>query len=388
MAIELDELERIPQTTPSAQKQTQTSEQSEESLFHRLNHSIGGPPKIESRDRMFFTERLSLLLDTGVPLHIALETLSRQASNPAMSRLVDAVCGAVSSGATFARALGEHPDVFPPTYVNLISAAEKGGFLPTALDRLRDMEARREELRSTMTSALSYPVILACFSLAVVVFVLVVVFPKFEDIFSVIHDQLPATTRWLMATSDVLRQGWIPILIGLAALAKVSKDWMATASGLAAIDRVLFAVPGLRDIIIQLNIVQLLRVLGLSLEHGVPMVDGLRAAREAVSSDRFRHFVDRVNSGIQEGRGLATGFNAEPMIPDLVKQLIETGEESGKLPAVMSRLADFYEREWRRALDMIAKVSEPAMLLIMGCVVGLIVSSLILPIFKLSRAVH
>lgn len=385
MAIELDKAERLPRSTSSAS----TNSSSKVSSWHDLmNLSIGGPPKVEARDRMFFTERLALLLDTGVPLHVALETLSRQAANPTMSKLVRSVCDAVSGGTTFAKALGEHRDAFPPTYVNLIAAAEKGGFLPTALERLRDMEERREELRSTMMSALSYPVILACFSLAVVVFVLVVVFPKFQDIFSMIHDQLPITTRWLMATSDVLRQWWIPILGGLAGTIKISRDWLKTVKGAESVDRMLFAIPGLRDIIVQLNIVQLLRVVGLSLDHGVPMVDALRSAREAVSSNRFRGFIDRVGIGIQEGRGLSAGFNSEPMIPDLVKQLIETGEESGKLPAVMSRLADFYEREWRRALDMIAKVSEPAMLLIMGCVVGLIVSSLILPIFKLSRAVH
>ena len=118
------------------------------------------------------------------------------------------------------------------------------------------------------------------------------------------------------------------------------------------------------------------------------MVDALRSAQTAVGSRHFRSFLERVEKGVNEGQGLHDGFNQEPLIPELVKQMIETGEEGGRLPMVMSRLADFYEREWRRALGIVAKIAEPAMLLVMGCVVGLIVSSLILPIFKLSRAVH
>ena len=203
-----------------------------------------------------------------------------------------------------------------------------------------------------------------------------------------IHDQLPITTRWLMALSDVLRRFWIPILIAMAVGMRLLTSWLEKPQGVAALDRALLATPGVREIVIQLNVVQLLRVMGLSLGNGVGMVEALRSARESVSSEYFRGFVDRVEAGVNEGRGLSSGFEREPLLPELVKQMIETGEESGNLPAVMGRLADFYEREWRRALGIIAKIAEPAMLLIMGCVVGLIVSSLILPIFKLSRAVH
>ena len=294
----------------------------------------------------------------------------------------------VQSGSTFARALGAYSEVFPPTYVNLIAAAELGGFLPVALDRLRDMEERREELNNTMVSAVSYPMVLALFSIAVVIFVLVVVFPKFEEIFSAIHDQLPITTRWLMAASDILRKWWIPILAVSAVSFKLLHDWAKRPAGSEWIDRAILRTPGLRDILIQMNVVQMLRVIGLSLENGVGMVEALRSARAAVSSTYFRLFLDRVEAGVNEGRGLHQGFNEEETLPDLVKQMVATGEESGNLPAVMARLADFYEREWRRALGLIAKIAEPAMLVIMGGVVGLIVSSLILPIFKLSRAVH
>ena len=360
----------------------------ESSLQKVLDRLTKSSKPIGPRERMFFTERLSLLLGTDIPLHLALDSLAKQVSEGDMAALTESLNEEVKGGSTFARALASHPSVFPPTYVNLIAAAELGGFLPVALDRLRDMEERREELRSTLKSAMSYPAVLAFFSISVVIFVLVVVFPKFEEIFATIHDQLPITTRWLMATSDFLRRWWALILISMGVGLKLLANWVGRPEGVAALDRGMLAVPGLREIIIQLNVVQLLRVLGLSLEHGVGMVDALRSSRAAVSSAYFQRFIDRVETGISEGRGLRDGFNQEPLMPELVKQMVDSGEESGSLPIVMNRLADFYEREWRRALEMIAKIAEPAMLLIMGCVVGLIVSSLILPIFKLSRAVH
>ena len=343
---------------------------------------------LTAKDRMFFTERLGLLLETGIPLHQSLESIATQAGKPELGGLTTGLYESVTGGATFARALADYPEFFPPTYRHLIAAAEAGGFLPVALDRLRDMEERREELRGTLNSAMSYPAILAFFSFAVVVFVLVVVFPKFEEIFATIHDQLPVTTRWLMATSDLLRRAWLPILIAGAAGFHLLREWARKPAGRRLIDHALFAMPRIRDVAVQLNVVQMLRVMGLSLGNGVATVDALHAARDSVSSESFRQLIDDAEQGVQEGRGLADGFKRSPLVPDLVKQMLATGEETGSLPAVMNRLADFYEREWRRDIEIVAKVAEPAMLLIMGCVVGLIVSSLILPIFKLSRAVH
>ena len=386
MAIDIEK-SRLPAVKPGAEVSAASTADGGAPTGWRAHFTMTNE-RIGPRERMFFTERLSLLLDTGVPLHVALESIARQADAGAMARLIQEVNEDVKGGTSFARALGSHETIFPPTYVNLVAAAEVGGFLPVALDRLRDMEERREDLRSTLVSAVSYPAVLTVFSLAVVVFVLVVVFPKFADIFEAIHDQLPITTRWLMATSDVLRDRWIFLVVGLGGTAFAVSRWVARPEGAAFFDRAMLAIPGLRDIVVQLNVVQLLRVMGLSLGNGVGMVEALRSAREAVASPTFRRLLERVEQGIHEGRGLHHGFNDEAIVPDLVKQMIETGEESGNLPVVMIRLADFYEREWRRALGLIAKIAEPAMLVIMGGVVGLSVSSLILPIFKLSRAVH
>jgi type II secretory pathway component PulF len=377
MAIEI---ERLPAASARAQVD-KPGPRSTRVAFRRSS-------RVGPRDRMFFTERLSLLLDTGVPIHTALDSLTRQKASGALGPLLAQIRDAVVEGNSFANALREHPAVFPREYVNLVDAAEAGGFLPKALDRLRDMEERRQDLHSALSSAISYPAFLAVFSLAVVVFVLVVVFPKFDELFEMLGDELPATTRVLMASSTFLTRFWPLVLGALGAAGFGLQRWLTSPEGGRALDRLSLGTPVLRDVVVQLNVVQLLRVLALSLENRVNVVDALRAAQDSVRSGAFRDFLRRVETGVQEGRGIARGFESEPLLPDLVKQLVATGEESGRLGPVMHRLADFYEREWRRSIGIAAKIAEPAMLVVMGCVVGLIVGSLILPIFKVSRVVH
>jgi type II secretory pathway component PulF len=344
-------------------------------------------PRVTTRERMFFTERLALLLETGSPLHASLDALRTQAAGP-LSEVVGALRESVGEGTSFSQALARHPTAFPSTYVNLVAAGEGGGFLPEVLHRLQEMDERREELRSTLVSALSYPAFLIFFSLAVVVFVLAVVFPKFDELFATIRDQLPATTLLLMAMSDGIRSYGVHALVALAALGVLAWRWLATDAGGAALDRLTLRLPLVRDVAVQLYLVQFLHVMSLSLANGVGMLDALRSCRGIVRSRSFRAFVGELETNVTQGRGLASGFREAEFLPALARHMVTTGEETGRLPLVMGRVADFYQREWSKRLTTLSKLAEPAMLLVMGVVVGLIVSSLILPIFKLSRAVR
>lgn len=340
------------------------------------------------RDRMFFTERLALLLETGSPLHAGLEILEKQAARPPAQRMIRRLREDVSEGLSFSQALAKQPEVFSCTYVSLVAAAEGGGFLPEVLQRLREMDEKRQELHSALVAALSYPCFLALFSTAVVIFILTVVFPKFSQLFASIADQLPPTTVFLMATSDLLRQYWAPGLVAIAAAATVLWRWLKRPQGADSVDRLALRLPLIRDILVQLYVVQFMRVMSLSLANGVTMLDALRASREIVRSSVFRAFVSGLEERVTQGGALASGFQEARFLPSLVPQMITTGEETGNLAIVMGRVADFYEREWRKRLAIFSKIAEPAMLLIMGVLVGGIVSSLILPIFKLSRVVH
>ncbi len=336
---------------------------------------------------MFFTERLSLLLETGNALYGSLEALETQTGSEMRSIIAD-LRERVSGGQTFSQALANHPYAFAPTYINLVAAGEEGGFLHEVLERLRDMEERRQELRSTLTAAFSYPAFLVVFSVAVVLFVLIVVFPKFEEMFEMIRADLPVTTLILMSVSEVLRSYWAHILVSIVVAGVLLWRWIRTPEGAVALDRLMFRLPVVREIATQFQLVQFLYVLSLSLDNGVPLLDALRSCREIARSGSFQRFIASLEEGVNEGRGIGPGFWKADFLPPLVAQMVTTGEESGRLATVTGRMADFYEREWRKKLTLVSKIVEPVMLLVMGIVVGIIVSSLLLPIFKLSSAIH
>ncbi|MEC5217199.1 type II secretory pathway component PulF [Actimicrobium sp. GrIS 1.19] len=344
--------------------------------------------RIGAQDRILFTERLSLLLETGVPLHGALKSLYEQTVNPRLQDIIAEMLDDIVAGRRFSEALVRHPDLFPTTYINLIAASEAGGFLPQVLDQLVDMDEKQEKLRSTLVSALSYPAFLIVFSVAVVVFILMFVFPKFSVLFASIYNELPVTTKILIAASDLLTKHVTEVLAGLGGLIAAVMLLLRRPATLLALDRLKLRVPVIRDIYAKIYLTRLMRVMGISLERGVTILATLAACREVVPNAEFQQFLLQLETEVTEGKGIAEGFKHSYFIPVSVRQMISTGEETGTLGRVMGRIADFYDRELTKQLNQMARLAEPVMLLVMGVLVGTIVSSLILPIFKLSRAVH
>lgn len=374
MAIQLD-IEELEETTGS---KTPVG----------LNIRIPGTEKRASAtDRMFFTEQLALMLETGENLYGALTAIVTQTENAEMRRVVEKVAQDISEGRTFGDALSEHEKIFSSTYVNLISASESGGFMHEVLEQLLNMDKKREQLHNTLMSAATYPLFLIVFSLAVVVFVLVVVFPKFGTMFASIYDQLPMSTKALMAISDVLRQYWFFVFGGLAIFVVAVRHWLGSDHGEAWVDHAKLHAPGMRGIFSQIYLVQSLQVLSLSLNNGVSVMESLNACRDVVQNSLFRKLIAKVEESVQAGAGVAAGFADATFVPDLAKHMIATGEQTGNLGKVAGRICEYYEIQLAKKLDSLSKLAEPIMLLVMGVVVGVLVSSLILPIFKLSRAV-
>ncbi|TWI69751.1 general secretion pathway protein F/type IV pilus assembly protein PilC [Pseudoduganella lurida] len=339
------------------------------------------------KERVLFTERLALLLETGVPLHAALQSLHQQSEQPALKAMINAMADDIMGGERFSTALGKH-ELFPVTYVNLVAASEAGGFLAEVLAQLVEMDEKEERLRSTLVSALSYPLFLTAFSMAVVLFILIFVFPKFSVMFASIYEKLPMTTRALLAVSNLLTQHGA--IVGAVVAAVIGACWMMLRrpETRAALDTMKLRAPVLREIFAKIYLTRLLRVMGISLERGVTILATLEACRAVVQNADVQRFILDLEKDVTEGKGIAIGFQNGDFIPVAVRQMIATGEATGTLGRVMTRVADSYDRELTRQLARLSKLAEPVMLMVMGVVVGTIVSSLILPIFKLSSQAH
>ncbi|MGH1537497.1 MAG: type II secretion system F family protein [Gammaproteobacteria bacterium] len=373
-------IEIKPQTVNNIEDRLGTS--------RKINFSISVSKKITNKERIFLFQQIQLLLQTGTPLYAGLNALQKQIEKPAVKELISDLINTIDEGKSFSYALSKFPDVFSSTQINLISASEEGGFMAQVLQQILDMEERREKLRNTLISAISYPGFLAFFSFAVVAFILVVVFPKFAELFAKIHDTLPATTKSLMWMSDALINHWMIVFSLFSGLLISLIYFVRSESGVMIIDKMKLTFPVIKNIFAQVYLVQSLRVMSLSLGNGVSVMDTLSDCKNTVQNRLYQKFLTEVEIKVQEGSGVSSGFSEAEFIPPLVKQMITTGEETGNLPIVMGKVADHYEAELLKYLQTLSKLAEPIMLLVMGGLVGIIVSSLILPIFSLSRAVH
>jgi len=343
--------------------------------------------RVKNEDIQLFTEQLALMLETGTDLHTSLGALAKQTQNMAMQTVIEDVSEAVESGKSFAQSLAEHPEVFSQTYVGLVRASEEGGYLYRVLEHIYEMDKQQEELRTTIKSAFTYPAFLMFFSFAVVVFVLLVVFPKFKTLFASIHDQLPASTKVLMWLSDSMIIYWWAIVPAIVVILWGVLMWLRSEGGVALLDNIKLKMPLVRDVFQQAYLIQSMRVLGLSIQNGMPLIDAIESAKGVVKNNLFRRFLEDLKNNVTEGRTFASGFMEVDFIPPILKQMITTGETTGNLPLVMGRVAEQYQKDLDNKLKALSKAIEPVMLMVMGLVVGIIVSSLILPIFKLSRAV-
>ena len=283
--------------------------------------------KITDKDRIFFFQQLQLLLQTGTPLYAGLKALQSQVEKPAVKELIGNLINSIDEGKSFSYALSKFPDVFTSTQINLILASEEGGFMDKVLEQILEMEERREKLKSTLISAISYPGFLAIFSLAVVVFILVVVFPKFSELFAKIHDTLPPTTKFLMWMSDALINHWVFILGLTAGMIVLMMMWFKSKMGNDLLDKFKLTFPVIKNIFTQIYLVQSLRVMSLSLGNGVSVMDTLSDCKNTVQNKFYQKFLTNVETKVQEGGGVSSGFAEVEFIPPLVKQMVSTGKK-------------------------------------------------------------
>ena len=270
----------------------------------------------------------------------------------------------------------------------MVQAGESGGFLKDILDRIVEMQEKRLAVTTQIKTALTYPAFLCVMGFLVVVFVMVGVLPKFTTFFAGKEAILPFHTRFLMAMSGSMRAyWWIYILIwtGLAVSVKLFKE---SKQGQTFIDWLLVRSPLIARLCNKIYTCELLRILGHLMESQVPLLDALTVTRGTVRNENFGRFVDRIKEHVKQGEKFSKTFADYPYIPPSVREMVATGEEAGNLSRVMLRLAKFYDGEVERDLKKLGSMIEPMALILLGVVVGLIVSAVILPMFKLAHALR
>lgn len=351
-----------------------------------LRHRLLRP--VKAAEVTFFTTQLALMLEVGTPLNLALDAVRRELSNPFFSNVLSEVARDIEQGRQLSDALARHPKVFDNVFISMARAGEAGGFLRETLERMVGMQEKRQALRNQLRSAMTYPVVLTLLGVLVVVFIMVGVLPKFIGIFEGKEAILPLSTRFLMAASESLRQYWAYYLAGCIGTAVGIKCWVGSAYGRGTVDRLLIHGPVVSHLANQIYTSEMLRTMGYLLESRVPLLQALRVTGPTVRNSIYRKLVDTIEETVSRGERFARPFGDLAPIPPTVKQMVSVGEEVGQLPKVMLRLANYYDGRVDEALKRFVAIIEPLALIVLGGIVDVIVSSIVLPLFRLSRALH
>jgi type II secretory pathway component PulF len=342
--------------------------------------------KVSDRELIFFTSQLSLLMETGSSLTESLSTIETQIANRSLREAVQQVSLDVQSGKMLSTALGRKPKLFTSIYVSMIRAGETGGFLVEMLHRLVQILKLKNDLKTKIKSAMAYPAVLIVMSTGVLVFMVTFVLPRFAALFEGKEAILPATTKVLMAASSFAVDRWPLLLGGLVALIVGALFAARSTQGRIFLQRLILRVPLIGVTCRILYASRLLRTLGVMLESGIPLLDGVEVTRGTVGNREYVTFLDHVEESVKEGKSLSEPFAQSPLFAPVVKQMVHTAEMTGSTGTVMLKMADYYEEEMEVRLKTLTAMLEPLIVVVMGSVVGFIAMSLFLPLFKISRS--
>ncbi|MBI3097706.1 MAG: type II secretion system F family protein [Planctomycetes bacterium] len=344
--------------------------------------------KVRADDLSLFLRQLADLLKAGIPLNRALQTLTRQTTNPAFAEMIADIRTSVSGGSSLATAFAAFPESFTPLHVGMVKAGEAGGFLEEALARCALFTEKEQELRNRVSAAMAYPALLLVLGVAAVVYLLTFFIPRLTPIFSDLGGALPLITRVLITTSNFFAAYWVIIVGAMAAAVLVSARALRTPAGKAWLDRFLSRAPVVGPIFLKTAIARFGRMLGTLLKNGVPMLQALEITRDAVGNLLVGEEIDRARGAVREGAGLAEPLRTGGVFPPVVVDMLAVGDESGNLDEVLLSLADTYDTQVDRAVKVFISLLEPAMILVMAAIVGFIVIAMLLPIFSLNAMVH
>ena len=338
---------------------------------------------VPAKNLAIFTRQFSVMIDAGLPLVQCLDILGKQEPHKGFSGVILKVREDVESGAALADAMKKHPKTFDALYSNMIAAGEAGGILDTILKRLATYIEKAVKLKGEVKSAMIYPVAVIVIATLVVGAILWKVIPTFAALFAGLGAQLPLPTRIVIALSDgIVAYGWI-LIIALGAAGYGLKTYYATDGGRHMIDRLLLKTPVLGDILRKVAVARFCRTLSTLLASGVPILDGLDITARTSGNAIIEDAIQTTRSGIERGETISGPLRETNVFPSMVVQMINVGETTGALDAMLSKIADFYEEEVDTAVAGLLTLMEPIMIAFLGVVVGGIVIAMYLPIFDL-----
>lgn len=356
-----------------------------------LNMTIGkAKTTVKPKVLMVFTRQLATLIDSGLPLLRSLTVLGKQEPNPALKSTIGSLADSVQGGSTFSESLAQHPKMFNKLYVNMVKAGELGGVLEVVLNRLAEYQEKAQKLKNKIVSAMVYPAIVMFIAVAILIFLMVFIVPKFKEMFSSTDSELPTISKIVFGFSEfclgnpifgIPNVVWIFVAagIGYAGFNALGK----TKGGRQFIDKMKLHLPIFGDIQRKSAVSRFARTLGTLVTSGVPILQALNITRDTAGNVVISQAISKVHEAVKEGESIVTPLSSSGVFPNMVISMVDVGEETGQLPEMLLKVADVYDDEVDNAVTALTSILEPIMIVILALVVGAVVFALFLPLIKM-----
>ncbi|HEV8419225.1 MAG TPA: type II secretion system F family protein [Candidatus Udaeobacter sp.] len=341
--------------------------------------------KVKSKVLMIFTRQLATLIDSGLPLLRSLNVLAKQERDKVMKKTIDKLADSVQSGSTFSDALALHPKVFNDLFVNMVKAGEVGGVLELVLTRLSEFQEKAAKIKNKIISAMVYPIIVMTMALGILCFLLVFIVPRFEVIF---HDllgdkPLPPVTQFVIGFSGFMQNHGLILLGIIVAIGFLYNLVGRTGRGRLVIDNFKLRMPLFGNLNRKTAISRFARTLGTLVTSGVPILQALNITRETAGNAAIALALARVHDSVKEGESIVQPLEASKQFPPMVVSMVDVGEETGKLPEMLLKVADVYDDEVDNAVAALTSMLEPIMIVFLAVIVGTIVLALFTPLISI-----
>src|SRR6266540_2404592 len=341
--------------------------------------------KIKPKILMIFTRQLATLIDSGLPLLRSLNVLSKQERDSVLKNTINKVADGVQGGNTFSDALALHPKIFNDLYVNMVKAGEVGGVLELVLTRLSEFQEKAARIRNKILSAMVYPIIVMTMAVGILCFLLVFIVPRFEEIF---HDllgdkPLPPVTQFVLGVSGFMKNHGLVLLGAIVAIGFLYNFIGRTRRGRLAIDNFKLRMPLFGNLNRKTAISRFARTLGTLVTSGVPILQALNITRETAGNAAIARAISQVHDSVKEGESIVQPLEASRVFPPMVVSMVDVGEETGKLPEMLLKIADVYDDEVDNAVVALTSMLEPIMIVFLAVIVGTIVLALFTPLISI-----
>ncbi len=353
----------------------------------QIKLSLGGP-RVKTRDIVIFTRQFATMINAGLPLVQSLNILAAQTENKTLQSVTRAVVYDVESGNTLADAFSKHPKAFTQLYVNMVAAGEAGGILDTILVRLATFLEKNDALVRKVKGAMVYPGVIITVAFVAIAVLLIFVIPTFQSMFASANLELPLPTRVVIGMSNFLIHYWWALIGVIAGIVFAIRQYYGTPAGKKQLDGLLLKAPVLGDVIRKSAVSRFTRTLGTLVSSGVSILEGLEITAKTAGNQVVHDAVMESRQSIAGGETIAAPLEKSKVFPPMVISMIAVGEQTGGLDEMLSKIADFYDEEVDVAVSALLSLMEPAMIVVLGVIVGGMVVAMYLPIFDMMNAVQ